>query len=203
MSDGNRINIGSIGDANHINIAQNQAPERTSIQFVIDPRSVERLSRGSVIKGAVGFFLSLPALALSVMSILADALGILSYFNVESRILAYLIMAVAMAGVMLCNGKRKMATASIAPDQARFIDGRWVERDESGDYLLYRNTAPCNYENCHGTVRIQTPPPREQHNHDLIGVCDIGGKQHTYRVDFNGIGERQHFDWRPLEQNKP
>lgn len=82
MSDGNRINIGSIGDANHINIAQNQAPERTSIQFVIDPRSVERVSRGSVIKGAVAFFLSLPALALSVMSILADALGILSYFNV-------------------------------------------------------------------------------------------------------------------------
>lgn len=161
------------------------------------------MSRGSVIKGAAAFFLSLPVLALAVMSIVADALGILSYFNVESKILAYVVMAVAMGAVMLCNGKRKMATTSIPPDQARFIDGRWVERDESGDYLLYRNTAPCNYENCKGTVRIQLPPPREQHNHDLIGVCDLGGKQHTYRVDFNGVGERQHFDWRPLEQNKP
>lgn len=203
MSDDNKINIGSIGDANHISIAQHQSAERTNVQFVIDPNSVERLSRSSVNKGAVAFFLSLPTLALSVMAILADALGVLSYFNVESKILAYIIAAIAMGGVVLCNTKRKIATTSIPPEQARFIDGRWVERDESGDYLLYRNTAPCGYKNCSGTVRIQTPPPRERHNHDLIGVCDIGGKQHTYRVDFNGVGEREHFDWRPVEENKP
>jgi hypothetical protein len=112
-------------------------------------------------------------------------------------------MAVAMFGVMMFNTKRKIATSSIPSGQARFIDGRWVQRDETGDYLLYRKTAPCSYEGCHGTVRIQTPPARERHNHDLIGVCDIGEKQHTYRIDFNGIGKQQFFNWDPVEENKP
>ncbi|MDI1329563.1 hypothetical protein [Pseudomonas sp.] len=203
MSDGNHINIGSMGDANHINIAQHHSLQPTAIQFDIDTSSVERLSRKNVNKGAVGFFLSLPLLALSFMSIVADAFGILSYFNIGSRVPAYVIMVFAMLGLLFFNPKRKIATTTIPPNQAKFIDGRWVERDENGDYLLYRKAAPCNYKDCRGTVNIQTPPPRELHNHDLIGVCDIGGKQHTYRVDFNGIGERQHFDWRPAEQNKP
>lgn len=81
MSDGNHINIGSMGDANHINIAQHHSLQPTAIQFDIDTSSVERLSRKNVNKGAVGFFLSLPLLALSFMSIVADAFGILFVFQ--------------------------------------------------------------------------------------------------------------------------
>ncbi|MHC8363419.1 hypothetical protein ACYZUA_24695 [Pseudomonas sp. LS2P72] len=73
MSDGNHINIGSMGDANHINISQHQSLPPSTIQFDIDPNSFERLSRTNVNKAAVGFFLSLPLLALSFMSIVADA----------------------------------------------------------------------------------------------------------------------------------
>jgi hypothetical protein len=202
MSDGNNINIGSIGNANHINIAQTQSAERGPIQFQVVPDSVQRLSRASVNKGGLVFAGSIPALGLSIMSIFADALGIFSYFNIGWKILAWTVAIVAMFGVVFYKTKGRIAMQSIPEGQPRFMDGRWVERDETGDYLLYRKTAPCNYQGCNGTVRIQTPPPREQHNHDYIGVCDIGNKQHTYSVDSNGIGERQRFNWDPVEPTK-
>lgn len=76
MSDDNNINIGSIGNANHINIAQSQSSMRNPIEFEVVASSVQRLSRASVNKGAWYFAGSIPAFALSVMSILADATGI-------------------------------------------------------------------------------------------------------------------------------
>jgi hypothetical protein len=203
MSDDNNINIGSIGNANNINIAQSQSSMRNPIEFEVVASSVERLSRGSVRKGAWYFAGSVPAFVLSVISIFADATGIFSYFNLGWKILAWAIAIVGMFGLIFYKTKGKIALQSIPDGQARFIDGRWVERDEAGDYLLYRKTAPCSYEGCKGTVRIQLPPPREQHNHDYIGMCDLGGKQHTYRVDFNSIGEAQHFNWDPIEPKQP
>lgn len=200
---GNNINIGSIGNANHINIAQSQSTLRRPIEFEVVASSVQRLSRASVNKGAWYFAGSIPAFALSVMSIFADAVGIFSYFNLGWKILAWAIAIIGMFGLVFYKSKGKIALQTIPEGQALFIDGRWVERDEAGDYLLYRKTAACNHQGCKGTVRIETPPPREQHNHDYIGVCDVGGKQHTYRVDFNGIGERQHFNWDPIDPPKP
>ncbi|RMR07264.1 hypothetical protein ALP94_03831 [Pseudomonas savastanoi pv. glycinea] len=202
MSDDNNIIIGSIGDANHISIAQSQATERGPICFEIVPDSVQHLSRASVKRGALYFAGSLPALMLAGMSIVADAMGIFSYLNLGWKILGWTIFAVAMVGFVFYRTIGKIALQRIPEGQAHFIDGQWVERDETGDYLLYRKTASCNYQGCKGTVRIETPPPREQHNHDYIGVCDIGGKQHTYRVDFNGIGQRQHFNWDPIDPPK-
>lgn len=206
MSDGNNITIGSIyqgdGNGNHIHVSQNQTVERGPVRFLVDPESVQKLSRASLKKGAWYFAGSVPAFLLSVMSILADAMGIFSYFNLGWKILAWTIAIVGMFGLMFYITKLKIALQRIPEGEARFIDGQWVEHDEAGDYLLYSKTASCNYEGCKGTVHIEAPPPREQHNHDYIGVCDIGGKQHTYRVDFNGIGERQYFNWDPIDPPK-
>jgi hypothetical protein len=93
-----------------------------------------------------------------------------------------------------------MAEAAPSPGVACFVGNQWVERDENGDYLLYRKTARCTHPGCGGTVVVRSAPARELPNHSLVGECNVGGKQHTYTIDFNGRSSLRFFDWRPLEE---
>ena len=196
MTNNNNINIGSVGGVgNTVNIAQHHAPTNPHIEYTVSSDTVEHLSQSVVNKGALGFYGSL---ALPIFAIVADGLGFLSFLGIQTRWVLAVLIPIAVIGALLTNTKRKIATSSFASNEARYIDGRWVELDPEGGYMLYKKTAPCIYPKCSGTVFIQPSPPRERHNHALVGVCDTGGNRHTYTVDFNGIGFPQDFDWRPI-----
>jgi len=81
-------------------------------------------------------------------------------------------------------------------------DGFWYEKRHDGKFQSYIKKAKCNYPKCNGTVHIVPAPPREKHNHILVGKCSVGGIRHTYTVDANFIGLSREFDWRPPEKEK-
>ncbi len=197
MANDNNVSIGSIGTGNTVNIAQHQAPQATYVEYKVAPESVEHLSKGEVNKGVLTFFGSL---CLPILALVADALGILSYLGLQTRWALVVLVPIALIGATLTSTKLKIATAKFTPEVANFIDGKWVELEREGNYLIYRRMSPCIYPKCSGMVFIRPAPPREQPNHTLVGMCDTGRYRHTYTVDFNGIGYPAQFDWRPIER---
>jgi hypothetical protein len=199
MANDNNINIGSIGTGSTVNIAQHQAPETPLIEYAVVQGSVSHLSPTEVHKGVLAFWGSA---SLPILAMVADSLGVLSFIGVQTIWVLAVVIPVAFVIAAMNNDKRKIAELSPKRNEAKFIEGRWVEQDEDGNYLLYRKAAPCTYPKCAGSVSISPAPPREQGNHSLVGICDVGGRRHTYTVDYNGIGYPHQFDWRPLEERK-
>lgn len=199
MPHDNNVSIGSVGAGNTINIAQHQAPDAPRIEYSVATDSIERVSQLQATKGAVTFYGSL---SLPVLAIVADLLGTLSFLGIQTKWALVVTLPLAVIGANLSNTRRKLVTTTFKPNEAQFVDGRWAEQEDDGSYVLYRKTAPCIYPHCSGTVFIRTAPPREQPNHSLVGVCDVGAYRHTYTVDFNGIGFPQQFDWKPPEECK-
>ena len=52
----------------------------------------------------------------------------------------------------------------------------------------------------------EQPPYKEQAGHAKIGICSLGGRQHTYRIDHNLLAYPQLFDWteppKPVEETQ-
>jgi hypothetical protein len=198
----NNVQIGSAGSGNTFNISQHHANEgKRHIKFELDSSSVEHLPRSTIKKRALAFLASLSILVLGTV---ADVLGILSFLGLQVSTwqVFWALIPIAVVGAALSNPLEVFAAINTRPNTANFANGRWIQQEENGDYVTYRKTAPCIYPRCSGTVFIQKAPPREQPNHTLIGVCDVGAIRHTYTVDYNGVGLPAEFDWRPLEQNK-
>lgn len=74
--------------------------------------------------------------------------------------------------------------------------------EDNGDYMGYTYSAPCTNPECTGEVYLVHAPPREAGNHDVAGVCNKGGHQHTYTFDCTLRGEPWRFDWRQIEAPK-
>ena len=200
MAHDNNINIGSIGTGNTVNITQQQIPGAHHVEYSVVEDSVQHLSQSEVNKGALTFWASA---LLPVLAIAADSLGVLSFLGVQTLWVFAVVIPIAVIGVALTNSKRKISEHSFKVNEARFINGQWVEQNDNGDYVLYQKVAPCIYPKCTGSVTIVPAPPRERGNHTLVGLCSVGGQRHTYTVDYNGIGYPAQFDWRPIEKHKP
>jgi hypothetical protein len=199
VSHDNNILIGSVAGGGTVNIDQRQATETKHIEYTVAQDSVEWLPKSQVYRGVFAFYASL---SLPVLAVVANALGVLAFFGVQTRWVLFVVIPLALIGAFLSMSSRKLAETAFRPNEAQFINGRWVERDDDGNYLLYRKTAPCIYPKCSGTVFIRPAPPREVPNHTSVGVCDVGSFRHTYTVDFNGIGYPHQFDWRPMEESR-
>ena len=201
MTHDNNIHIGSIGTGNTINIAQHQAsPSTTSyLEYKMLKESLQYQSKSKVNKGALAFWISA---SLPILAIVADSLGVFSFLGIQSLWALAVVVPFAVLGATLTNGKRKIAEHSFKPNEAWFINGQWVEKDDHGDYVMYRKVASCIYPKCTGAVSIVPAPPRERGNHTVVGVCSVGGNRHTYTVDYNGVGFPMQFDWRPIEKQE-
>lgn len=199
MTHDNNIHIGSIGTGNTVNIAQHQAPSTPHLEYEVLEESLRCLPEPEVRKGVLAFWAST---SLPVLTIVADSLGVLSFLGIQTMWALAVVVPIAVVGAAVTNGKRKIAAHSFKPNEAWFIDGQWVEKDDNGDYVLYRKVAPCIFPKCTGSVAIVPAPPRERGNHAFVGVCNIGGYRHTYTVDYNGIGFPAQFDWRPIEKKE-
>lgn len=199
MMHNNNIHIGSIGNGNTVNIAQNQAPGTPHLEYEVQEESLRHLPKSEVGKGVLAFWASI---SLPVLAIVANSLGVLSFLGIQPLWALAVVFPIAVVGAAVTNGKRNIAEHSFKPNEAWFIDGQWVEKDNNGDYILYRKAAPCIYPKCTGSVAIVPAPPRERGNHTLVGVCSIGRNRHTYTVDYNDIGFPAQFDWRPIEKQE-
>jgi hypothetical protein len=179
MANDNSISIGSIGNSNHIHIEQLQQAGVPRIKYEPVAASLQHMSREAVFRGTIGY---------------------LGFFGVQTLWAVVAVLPFAIVGAATTNPQRKIAEAPFSPGVANFIGNQWVERDEGGDYVLYRKTARCTYPGCIGDVVVRPAPERERPNHTLVGECSVGGKQHTYTIDFNGHGLPRSFDWRELEE---
>lgn len=87
--------------------------------------------------------------------------------------------------------------------EAIFVgQGRLMEDDNKGGYLIYNPTAPCIYPCCNeGKIIIANAPPREvsRLGKTFVGVCSIAGKDHSYRLDRIWVATPEQFDWRTLK----
>lgn len=161
MAHDNNVHIGAAATGTTINIAQHQArEEKPHVEYSLIADSIERLPKSTVNRGALAFFASL---FIPILGIVADGLGVLSYVGIQIskwQVLAVLV-PVAIVGTALTKTKLKIAITKFDSNKAWFIDGRWVRRDDDGDYVTYRKTAPCIYPKCSGTVTVQPAPPRD------------------------------------------
>lgn len=200
MANDNNVSIGTVGSGNTININQQQEATPPHIEYQIAKSSVEHLPKSDVQHGALVW---IGSIILPVLALVADSVGVLAFLGFQTKWVLAVVLPFAIFGAILTNTKRKIAFESFSPNVAQFIDGNWVEQQADGNYVRYTKAARCIYKKCRGTVYIQPAPDREQPNHSLVGVCDLGGHQHTYTVDFNGIGFPRQFDWRAVEPQQP
>src|SRR5881394_636664 len=135
MTHANNVSIGSVGTGNTVNIAQHQAPNTPHIEYAVAAHSVEHVSRAEASKSAFAFYGSL---SLPVLAIVADGLGGLSFLGLQTKWVVAVLLPIAVVGAVLTNAKRKLATTTFNPNEARFVDGRWAEQEQDGGYLLYR-----------------------------------------------------------------
>jgi hypothetical protein len=84
-------------------------------------------------------------------------------------------------------------------NEAVFIgQEKCIEDDEEGGYLIYNPTAPCIYPGCdRGKIVLTDAPSREKlrGGRNYVGVCNIAGRDHSYRVDYNFHATKAEFDW--------
>lgn len=197
----NNVMIGSAEAGSTINITQHQATQPLQdrhINYEVDAEGgFERFTQGYVIKRTV---LGIAPAAIAALAIYADVLTVATYFGLPKFSVALFIVA-GSVGCIIANFRYfLLLRIPASDDSASYVLGKFVEKRTDGNYLLYTKTAKCIYPRCCGKVSVVVAPPRERHNHRFVGVCSIGGKQHTYTYDYNGIGYPCKFDWRPLDK---
>jgi hypothetical protein len=182
----------------HQNQDGTQSIPDTHIEYVIDEPTVHIFSQKPVEK-MNGIFIITNIIA--GLGIFADILGVFSYVGIQKGV-AILVLAPMCLLMALITKKDRFLASLQADGSAQFSDGLWYEKLLDGNFMSYVKRAKCIYPKCNGLVYIVPAPPRERHNHSLVGKCSIGGIHHTYTVDYNGIGYPHEFDWRPPEEEK-
>jgi hypothetical protein len=85
-------------------------------------------------------------------------------------------------------------------------NGKLMEDDGIDEYSIYSRTAPCIYSNCHekheGMIVIVNAPQREvsRIRKSFVGICSIGGEDHSYSIDNIWNATKDEFDWRAPEK---
>ena len=196
----NSIDISGVITGSTISVNQNQDGNQpineTEIEYEVDENSYREVSGETYKKPTKIFYLSLAVLALGV---LADVAGLLAYFGFNQGMVILVLAPVCWLIAAITSDDRWVNDLS-NDKRSYYRNGQWYEKLPNGNVSIYYKRAKCIYPKCEGSVNIVPAPPRENPNHILVGKCSLGGVQHTYSMDFNGIGYPQKFDWRPLPQ---
>ncbi|MFD2167219.1 hypothetical protein ACFSJY_13260 [Thalassotalea euphylliae] len=197
----NSVDISGTVTGSNISINQNQdgnqAISDTEIEYKIDENTYREVSGETYKKSANVFYISLGLLALGV---LADFAGILAYLGFNQPVVLLVLAPICWLIAKITEDDRWVNGLS-QDNKSYYREGSWYEKLPNGNVAIYDKRAKCVYPRCEGTINIVPAPPRERPNHSLIGKCSLCGVQHTYTVDYNGIGYPQKFDWRPQPQN--
>lgn len=132
---------------------------------------------------------------ISSISIAADICGLASFYINYPRGISLLILS-PICIYFAISTKHNRWLMKLPQNGASFFQkDKWYEKLPDGSVASYIKTAKCGYPKCLGTIEIVQAPKKEKGNHKLVGKCSVAGTQHTYNVDYNGIGEPQKFNW--------
>lgn len=81
--------------------------------------------------------------------------------------------------------------------------GRVIEIYNNTHFIVYRPTAKCIYPHCYGKIILVNAPPREvlQTGKQCVGICSVGEKDHSYRIDNILVATPERFNWLPLDKS--
>jgi hypothetical protein len=196
----NNVKIGTISSSN-VTLNQNQDGVQSisskHIEYETDDNTVEISPMAKHKKNAAIAFITI---VVAAIALLADVAGLLSYFNIPKGMPFFALVPIFIIVAFVTH--HDVWVTKLSPNVAHFKNGRWYENCGNGQVASYIKRAKCIYPKCDGSVSVVPAPPRERHNHSVVGKCSVGGVRHTYTVDFNGIGYPQQFDWRPLDNEK-
>ena len=202
MNDKRYNNVELSGILLNSNVTLNQSQDSVQsisskhIEYEIDDSTVEI---GQMAKHEKSVGIAFITCVLAAIGVLADFADLLSYFNVPQG--TFLIFAlVGISAVLITH--HDWLVLGLSPNTVQFKNGRWHENLNDVQVASYIKRAKCIYPKCSGLVFVVPAPPRERHNHSLVGKCSVDGIRHTYTVDCNGIGYPQQFDWRPPDEGK-
>jgi hypothetical protein len=198
----NSVDIsGTITDST-ISVNQNQdgtqSIHETEIEYEIDENSYREVSADAYKKPTKIFYISVGVLGLGV---LADIAGVLTYIGLNIGMgLVLLVLAPICYLIAIITKDDRWVNNLNYDKKSYYRKGQWFEKLSDGNVAIYYKRAKCIYPKCEGSINIVPAPAREHPNHTLVGKCNLGDVQHTYSVDFNGIGYPHKFDWRSLPQ---
>ena len=197
------VMINSIGANNNVNINQQrlagEALEHRHTVFEADKtKGFKEYTEKDVRKGTLHAVIAVVVGGLAVFS---NILSVASYFGLTKFPVAIPIAVICLIVVVI--NARYVDLLLLPKNTDTYRYGKIVRKSNDGRYVVYEKVAPCIYPSCNGVVRIVPAPPCEKHNHTIVGICSIGGREHTYTVDSNGIGFPHRFDWRPTESSQP
>lgn len=198
---GNNININGNIENSEITFNQtqdsNKPIERDYIEYKIDQ---DDYKEKSTLKSYKKRRILMISIFLSALGTIADITGLLQNFNINISFGGYLFIVIILLIIIAVNGHDSWMVSLNPEDEERYKDGKWYKRINKNKISIYSKKANCTYPKCNGEISIIPAPPKEIHNHDYVGICSVGGIQHTYTYARNGIGLKRFFDWSPVEE---
>lgn len=173
------------------------------IRYVVDHRTLESFSPEKIRRGSMEFLLYTAAsVILLLVTVVVDLTSLyrVGSFNLNwvlcPTILACVCMAIYKIQYNACKGIMRRGGEEVS------IGHQFFRKRADGHCYMYDKVAFCQYSGCEGEIVLRPAPPRvvEKSNRELVGICTVAGKQHTYTYDRNGYGTAEQFDWRPLKK---
>lgn len=129
-------------------------------------------------------------------------LFVLAMISMRTWLFFIAIPVIAISGWFSGEAMHLYSKRPRRAEEASFVgQGKLMEDDGKGSYLIYPCTASCIYPCCEkGKIVINNAPPREvsRLGKTFVGVCSIAEKDHSYRLDHIWVATPEQFDWRPL-----
>jgi len=194
----NTVDVSGSVIGSNISVNQNQDGTQSihdrSIDYEVDESSYKVISSEPARRSLLIFYITL---GIATLGVLADIAGLLAYIGIGQGLILIILAPICWLVSLITKHDRWLADLP-EDGQSHYNQGQWYEKLDNGNVAIYLKKAKCIFPRCGGVVNIIPAPAREQPNHTLVGRCSLGGVQHTYTVDFNGVGYPKQFDWRPL-----
>ena len=202
----NNTQIGSIGGEASVTINQHsekREPEYTklepdySTELFVDKIQLRQSAQQFHMKIVGGGLLSLLAVS-------ADMLGLSTNLGFP---VSWIIPIPLFAGALLAWSHapdwRRFKNKPADRYQATFVGEDEVMEDAGDMWHFYKLSAACIYPHCKGKIILTAAPSKERalKTRSYVGICSACGRDHSYRIDSNGVATRApNMDWREPEK---
>lgn len=204
----NNTQIGSIsGEASVIVNQHSEKREPEHAKLEPDYSTQSFVSKTELEKSVKLSLAKLGSVILASFAISADIFGL----SVNLGIPAILILPIPLVGGFLLlrphfRDWRRFMNRPRESRVATFVGEDEVMEDAGEVWHFYKLRAACIYPHCKGKIELTDAPPRERalRTRSYVGICSICGRDHSYRIDGNGVATRApNMDWRKPEKAKP
>lgn len=204
---GNNNIVGNISNSgNNNNFQIGQFYPQPSAKLTLDKTTVRIINKKDLTKTAGGSFgISIGAVALTAIATASDCFGLASAIGFQPVWLLAIGMPIAMAPLL--KNHRKIQYILRRPrsvNEARFTgEGEIIQNHDRDNFLIGKMTGRCIYEPCRGIIQLASVPPKEKQNveMDFVGVCSVGGINHSYFITRSWDAYPARFDWSKLNKD--